>query len=136
MFIRFAIAAGLIAVTASVSYVSPALAEAGACAAMTAFDPDKDGTMDLAEAQKAAGTVFDKIEHDADKTVDAKEAEGRLTKKELEAADQDNDGTLTKDEYLALVAKRFSAADPDKEGKIDCKELSTPEGEALLKLIK
>jgi len=92
--------------------------------------------MDLAEAQKAAGIVFDKIEGDADKTVDAKESEGRLTKKELEAADPDNDGTLSKDEYLALVAKRFSAADPDKEGKIDCKELSTPEGEALLKLIK
>ena len=136
MLIRFAIAAGLIAVTASMSHVSPALAEAGACPAMTGLDPDKDGTIDLAEAQKAARNVFDKIEHDADKTVDAKEAEGRLSKKDLAAADPDNDGTLTKDEYLALVAKRFSAADPDAEGKIDCKELGTPAGEALLKLIK
>jgi len=136
MFIRFAIAAGIIAVTAPVNHVTPAFAEAGACAAMTGLDTDKDGTIDLAEAQKAAGKVFDKIEHDADKTVDAKEAEGRLSKKELEAADSDNDGTLTKDEYLALVAKRFSAADPDGEGKIDCKELNTPAGEELLKLIK
>ena len=37
----------------------------------------------------------------------AKEAEGRLSKKELAAGDPDNDATLTKDEYLALVAKRF-----------------------------
>jgi hypothetical protein len=134
MFIRFA--AGLIAVTASVNHVTPALAEASTCIAMIGLDSDKDGTIDLAQAQKAAGNVFDKIEHDADKTVDAKEAEGRLSKKEFESADTDNDGTLTKDEYLALVAKRFSAADPDGEGKIDCKELSTPAGEAFLKLVK
>lgn len=136
MFIRFAIAAGLIAVTASFNYVAPALAEAGTCAAMTGLDADQDGTIDLAEAQKAAGIVFDKIERDKDNTVDAKEAEGRLSKKELEAGDPDNDATLTKDEYLALVAKRFAAADPDGEGRIDCKELSTPAGEALLKLLK
>ena len=136
MFIRFALAAGVIATMAAINHTSPALAEANSCAAMTGLDPDRDGTIDLAEAQKAAAAVFDKIEHDGDKTVDAKEAEGRLSKNDLQAGDPDNDGTLTKDEYLALVAKRFSAADPDKEGTIDCKELSASAGEELLKLIK
>ena len=136
MFIRIAIAAAFIAVTASVNYVTPALAEASTCTAMAGLDADQDGTINLAEAQKAAGIVFDKIERNKDSTVDAKEAEGRLSKKELEAGDPDNDATLTKDEYLALVAKRFAAADPDGEGKLDCKELSTVAGEALLKLLK
>lgn len=136
MLLRLAIAAGLVAGMASINHASPALAEEGSCAALAGIDLDHDGSINLAEAQKAAAAVFDKIEHDKDATVDAKETEGRLSKKELDAADPDKDGTLTKDEYLALVAKRFSAADPDKEGTVDCKELTTAAGEELLKLIK
>ena len=36
-----------------------------------------------------------------------------MTDKEFKAADPDNDGTLSKDEYLAMVEKRFKAVDPD-----------------------
>ena len=36
-----------------------------------------------------------------------------------------NHGTLTKDEYLALVAGRFKAADPDNDGTLDAKELKS-----------
>ena len=135
MFFRFAIAVGIIAAT-FITHSSPASAEASTCAALKGLDTDQDGTIDLAEAQKAAGIVFDKIERDKDNTVDAKEAKGRLSKKELLAGDPDNDGTLTKDEYLAIIAKRFSAADPDGDGKLDCKELGTADGAALLRLLK
>ena len=51
-------------------------------------------------------------------------------------ADPDNDGTLTKDEYLALVAQRFKAADSDGDGTLDEKELRAPAGRALLKLLR
>ena len=61
---------------------------------------------------------------------------GRLNAKELAAADPDHDGTLTADEYLAVVEQRFNAADPDKDGTLDAKELNTPAGRALLKLLK
>ena len=61
---------------------------------------------------------------------------GRLSKKDLEAADPDKDGTLTKDEYLALVEARFKAADPDNDGKLDAKELNSPAGKDLVKLLK
>jgi hypothetical protein len=40
-----------------------------------------------------------------------------LSAKEFPAADPDKDGTLTKDEYLAVVEQRFKAADPDKTGR-------------------
>ena len=136
MSFRFAMAAGIIAATAFIMHMSPAFAEANACAALKGLDTDQDGSIDLAEAQKAAGLVFDKIERDKDKTVDAKEAKGRLSKKELLAGDPDNDGTLTKDEYLAIVAKRFAVADPDGDGKLNCKELGSAAGAALLKLLK
>ncbi len=101
-------------------------------------DTDKDGTIDLAEAQAAAaaGKVFDAAETDKDGTVDAKELKGRVSKTDLKAADTDNDGTLDRKEYLALVEQRFKAADPDKDGTLDAKELKTPAGRSLLQLLK
>ena len=60
---------------------------------------------------------------------------GRLSAKELAAADPDHDGTLTMDEYLAVVEQRFNAANPDKDGTLDAKELTRAPG-ALLRLLR
>src|SRR3979409_543858 len=84
----------------------PALAKGGE-KALKLLDTDNDGTVDLAEAKKAATAVFDKLNTDKDNPNDTKELARRLTKKDLEAADPDKDGTLTKEEYLALVEARF-----------------------------
>jgi Ca2+-binding EF-hand superfamily protein len=100
------------------------------------LDTDHDGTVDLAEAKAAASALFDKLERDKDGTLDKRELAHRLSAKELAAADPDHDGTLTKDEYLAVVAQRFSAADPDHDGTLDAKELRSPAGRALLRLLK
>ena len=96
---------------------APAFAKGGE-KALKLLDTDNDGTVDLAEAKKAAIAVFDKFNKDNDKTIDAKELGGRLSKKDLEAADPDKDGTLTIEEYLALVEARFKAADPDNDSKL------------------
>ena len=100
------------------------------------FDTDSDGTVDLAEAKKAASALFDKLDPDHDGTLDKRELAGRLTQKELSAADPDHDGTLTKDEYLAVVEQRFNAADPDHDGTLDAKELNSKAGQSLLRLLK
>jgi Ca2+-binding EF-hand superfamily protein len=50
--------------------------------------------------------------------------------------DRDHDGTLTKGEYLAVVEKRFTAADPDKDGTLDRKELRSAAGRALVRLVR
>jgi hypothetical protein len=100
------------------------------------LDTDNDGTVDLAEAKKAASALFDKLEHDQDGTLDKRELAGRLSAKEFAAADPDHDGTLTKDEYLAVVEQRFNAADPDKDGTLDAKELNSAAGKALLRLLR
>src|SRR5262252_4881854 len=77
------------------------------------LDTDNDRTIDLAEAKKAASAVFDGLDRD-----------------------HDDDKTLTKDEYLALVERRFKAADPDRDGTRDAKELRTKAGRALLRLLR
>jgi Ca2+-binding EF-hand superfamily protein len=101
------------------------------------FDTDNDGTLDLAEVKKAGSALFAKLDRDQDGTLDKRELAGRLSARELAAADPDHDGTLTVDEYLAVVEQRFNAADPDKDGTLDAKELNTTRaGQALLRLLK
>jgi Ca2+-binding EF-hand superfamily protein len=100
------------------------------------LDTDNDGTVDLAEAKKAASVLFDKLEGDHDGTLDKRELAGRLSAKELDAADPDHDGTLTKEEFLAVVEKRFKAADPDNDGTLDAKEFNSRAGKALLRLLR
>jgi Ca2+-binding EF-hand superfamily protein len=114
----------------------PAFGEARRPSTIRKFDTDNDGTLDLGEVKKAGGAVFDKLDRDHDGTLDRRELRGKLSAKEFAAADPDKDGTLTKDEYLAVVEQRFKAADPDNDGTLDAKELSTRAGRALLRLLQ
>jgi Ca2+-binding EF-hand superfamily protein len=100
------------------------------------FDTDNDGTLDLAEVKKAASALFARLDRDRDGTLDKRELVGRLSARELAAADPDHDGTLTANEYLAVVEQRFNAANPDRDGTLDAKELSTGAGRALLRLLR
>jgi hypothetical protein len=121
-----------LAVLAAFSAVS-AWAKSGTVAML---DTDNDGTVDLAEAKKAAAAVFDRLDRDKDGTLDRRELRGRLTAKELAGADPDKDGTLSKEEYLAVVEQRFKAADRDNDGTLDEKEFKSKAGKALLRLLK
>ena len=112
---------------------APALAAPTGAVAL--FDTDHDGTVDLNEAKEAASALFDKMDTDKDGTLDSKELKGRVTDKELKAADPDNDGTLSKDEYLALVETRFKAADPDNDGTVSAAEFKTHAGRSLIQLL-
>ena len=105
-------------------------------AAVSTYDTDKDGTVDLNEAQAGAGAVFDKLDADKDGTLDENELQGRLTRTQFREADPDNDKTLTKDEYLVFVAKAFRTANPDGDSTIDTKEFQTTAGRALLRLMQ
>ena len=122
----------MVALTALLGVAAPALAASGPVARL---DTDNDGTVDLDEAKKAAGALFDKLDTDKDGTLDFKELNGRLTHKDFTTADPDNDGTLSKDEYLALVEKRFKAADPDNDGTVSAAEFKTRAGQSLGKLL-
>jgi Ca2+-binding EF-hand superfamily protein len=126
----------MVVMLAGVAISGPAVAAPRRVNPIKLFDTDNDGTLDLAEVKKAASALFDKLDADHDGTLDARELRGRLSAKELAAADPDHDGTLTLNEYLAVVEQRFNAANPDKDGTLDSKELSSPSGRALLRLLK
>jgi hypothetical protein len=59
-----------------------------------------------------------------------------LSATDLAAADPDKEGTLSKDEYLGIVEKRFKAADPDNDGTMDEKELRSRADQSLLRLMQ
>ncbi len=113
-------------------------AHAGDSAAkMKAWDPDADGTLDLAEVKKAAEAQFDSLEGDNDGTLDRKEMKAtKVDKKTFGKADPDNDGTLTKQEYLTIVEERFRAADPDNDGTVSVAELDSKAGKNLMHMMK
>jgi Ca2+-binding EF-hand superfamily protein len=79
--------------------------------------------------------VFDRLDDDHDGTLDRRELRGRLNAAQFAAADPDHDGTLSHDEYMALVEKRFNAANPDNDGTLDARELRSPAGRNLLRLV-
>src|SRR5258705_13788036 len=125
-----------LAVTSLIVVALPAFGKSRQLNPIKMFDTDNDGTVDLAEAKKAASTLFDKLDRDHDGTLDKRELAGRLTSKEFAAADPDHDGTLTKDEYLTVVEQRFNAANPDGDGTLDAKELKTKAGRQLMRRLK
>ena len=124
--------------TVTILAVGNAAAQAASKTAnpVTMFDTDNDGTVDLAEAKKAASALFATLDRDHDGTLDRGELSARLRAKAFQTADPDHDSTLTLDEYLAVVAQRFAAADLDKDGTLDAKELNSRAGRALLRLLK
>lgn len=103
---------------------------------MRAFDIDKDGTLDLAEAKSAAAARFDQLNPDNDDSLDPREAAPVLQGDAFRQADANGDGGISKAEYLAYVEVMFTRANPDKDGTIDRTELNSPAGQALLRLLR
>lgn len=116
----------IFAITALLEGSLPAVAASRPTNPVRMFDTDNDGTLDLAEVKKAASTLFAKLESDHDGTLDKRELAGRLSAKELAAADPDHDGTLTAEEYLAVVEQRFNAANQDRDGNPGCQGVQYP----------
>jgi len=114
----------------------PQIAAADTSAAVVAkYDKDSDRTLDLSEVTAAASARFDRLNKDTDTTLDMRAVKGVIGAKEFAAADSDHDGTLSKDEYLALVQKLFKRADADHDGTLNAKELSSKTGRMLKRLI-
>jgi Ca2+-binding EF-hand superfamily protein len=89
-------------ISTSLVLLTGAMTFADSSAALKALDSDKDGTIDLKEAEAGATKVFKSIDTDNDGTLDAKELAGRLDAAGFKAANPDNEGTLDEKEYMAL----------------------------------
>src|SRR6266571_3112197 len=83
-----------------------------------------------------ADAVLQQWDADHDGTLDRQELRGVLGAKAMREANTDKDKTIDKNEYAALVEKRFKAADKDNDGTLDKKELNSSAGRALLRLVQ
>ncbi|WP_261405572.1 hypothetical protein [Chenggangzhangella methanolivorans] len=90
---RFAAAAALVA---AAFVATPALAQTKMTGeeVIKTIDADNDGTLDIAEVIHAGSKLFAEINPDGDTTLESKETEGRLTKKDWKKANKDGDDTL------------------------------------------
>ena len=104
--------------------VAPVHARRSTASVFQMLDTNKDGTVDDAESRQAASALFDRLDTDSDGTLDANELRGHLSNEELQSNDPDHDGTLTKDESLAIVEQRFKAADANHDGKLKIDEFT------------
>jgi Ca2+-binding EF-hand superfamily protein len=117
--------------------IAPAFARGGARpSSFQAIDRDRDGTIDLAEAKRAAELSFQRRDrHHAGKLSRAQLGRRRVSLAEFSWADRDHDGTLDKDEYLALVERQFKAADTDHDGTVSRAEFKSRSGLPLRRLL-
>jgi Ca2+-binding EF-hand superfamily protein len=112
-----------------------ALATESSPAVVARYDKDNDKTLDWTEVETAAGAHFDKLDKNADGTLDRAEVKGVIAAATFKGADTDHDGTLSKPEYLALVKRLFKQADTDNDGTLSATELGNPAGHRLKLLI-
>ena len=129
--IRLKIAAVALLASATVASATPPATHVVDSSTLTAVDTDQDGTIDMAEAKKAAAANFSVLDKDHDGTLDAKEAGMDITK-----ADTDKDSTLDKAEFEASLTMTFKTVDSDHDGTVDAKELATADGQKLDTMIK
>ncbi|MDR3461605.1 MAG: EF-hand domain-containing protein [Beijerinckiaceae bacterium] len=113
----------------------PAALAAGPKSFLASVDKDNDGTVSLDEVKAYASARFQALETDKDGTLDAKELKGRLSARGFKAANADADKTIDEAEFLAYVEKLFKEAN-DNDDTLDAKELGTPAGRKLIKLLK
>jgi hypothetical protein len=92
--------------------------------------------LSLDEVKTAASAKFERLDKDGDAKLEPAELSGLLGDKAFKLADPDADGSLDKNEYLALVEKLFKRADVDRDGTVDVKELNGPNGKMLKRLIR
>jgi EF hand len=113
-----------------------ALARGGRPASFAAIDRNRDGTIDLYEAKRAAARLFGQLDRRrVGELSRAALGRRRLTVAQFSWADRDHDGTLTKGEYLALVAREFRAADVDRDGTVSRAEFKSRVGLPLRRLL-
>jgi Ca2+-binding EF-hand superfamily protein len=133
---KLAAAVTMIGIAGMAGFGAAQTASASTGADFKSWDTDHDGTIDVAEAKKAAEAKFDSLDSDHDGTIDRKESLGAIRRSSFAKADSDKDGTVDKNEYLNLTEARFNAADKDHDGTVSKSELHTPAGQSLLRLLK
>jgi Ca2+-binding EF-hand superfamily protein len=100
------------------------------------WDRSGKGQLDLKGALNAAMVKFEMLDKDHKGRLTQQQLAYAVTPQEFAAANPDGDTTIGAQEWFDLVSRRFHAANPDNDGSITADELRTPQGEALLTLLR
>lgn len=103
---------------------------------LRAFDINKDGRLDLAEAKSAAAAHFDELNPDRDDSLEVGEAAPVMSADEFRRYNTNHDGRITKRQYLDIVELRFNEARPPGSEELGRGDLETDRGKALLRLLR
>src|SRR5258706_9834995 len=95
-----------LAVTSLIVVTLPAFGKSRQLNPIKMFDTDNDGTVDLAEAKKAASALFDKLDRDHDGTLDKRELAARFSPTEVPPAAPRPPGTAAKGRHLPPLQAR------------------------------
>jgi len=99
------------------------------------WDTDHDGTLTVEEIKKAADKRFEELDRKHGGYLTRSQLAGIVSFQQFRKADSAHGGKLDKAKFLSLVEKLFQNADMDHDGKLDQRELGSPMGKALLRLL-
>jgi hypothetical protein len=100
------------------------------------LNKDQDTSLDLNELNTAANAHYDAADADHDGTVEGKEVTAlHLSRTDFSRVKMIK-GALPREEFLKLIKNRFDLADKDKDGSLDEKELDSPAGRDLRRLLQ
>ena len=99
------------------------------------WDTDHDGTLSVEEIKKAADARFEALDRKHEGYLTRSQLAGMVSFQQFRKADSDHGGKLDQAKFLSLVEKLFQNADMDHDGKLDQRELGSPMGKALLRLL-
>lgn len=123
-----------------------ALAAESPSAFLAKVNTNGDKTLSLAEVSKYALTRYDALDTDHDDKLTMKEVGDRMTPEDFKEANTKHSSetpSLSRSEFTVYVAKLFSEANQhlhsgntNVSGTLSDRELATPAGEKLIKLLE
>jgi hypothetical protein len=106
------------------------------CRVLSGFFPINQGVLAHADAMTLASVAYDQLNRANIRGLSAHDLAGRLSALDFAAGDSDDDRSIDKGEYLAVVDARFVAAGRGSVALLTCRQLETSEGRALLALLR
>jgi hypothetical protein len=103
---------------------------------LDALDANRDGTVDIEEAETKGRDVFRGLDTDMDGVLSAAEIAARLDAGTLAAYDSNANKSLDRNEYAKAIGIEFRNADANGNSRLDADELKSADGEKLLRLVR
>ena len=100
------------------------------------YDRGTKGLLDLKAILNAAIVKFGQLDTEHNGRLKVQQLAYALSPEDFKRANADGDETIGADEWFDIVRQHFYAANPDNDGSLSIDEFETPAGKRLLKLLQ